>query len=83
MPCSYLVLDPALIGLSLAYSATLTVTVQYALRLSGEVENLVRTYKLLYIAAYINHIPSLYGNNFQGNVLYCKVVINCFLVCTA
>ena len=37
-----LVLDPALIGLSLAYGASLTDGLQYAVRRSTDVENLVR-----------------------------------------
>ena len=40
--CSvFLVLDPALIGLSLAYGVSLSNIVQYSVRLSGEIENLV------------------------------------------
>ena len=36
-----LVLDPALIGLSLAYGVSLSSVLQYSVRLSAEVENLV------------------------------------------
>ena len=36
-----LVLDPALIGLSLAYGVSLSGVLQYSVRLSAEVENLV------------------------------------------
>ena len=39
-----LVLDPALVGLSLAYAATVSAMLQYAVRLSAEVESLVRDY---------------------------------------
>ena len=35
------VLDPALIGLSLAYGVSLSGVLQYSVRLSAEVENLV------------------------------------------
>ena len=38
---SLLVLDPALIGLSLVYIVSLNGMLQYAVRLSAEVENLV------------------------------------------
>ena len=37
----FLVLDPALIGLSLAYGVSLIGILQYSVRLSAEVENLV------------------------------------------
>ena len=37
----YIVLDPALIGLSLAYGVSLTGILQYSVQLSAEVENLV------------------------------------------
>ena len=40
-PLCFLVLDPALIGLSLAYGVSLSNIVQYSVRLSGEIENLV------------------------------------------
>ena len=43
----FLVLDPALIGLSLAYGVSLSNIVQYSVRLSAEVENLVRKYGIL------------------------------------
>ena len=36
-----LVLDPALVGLSIAYGVSLSNTLQYSVRLSAEVENLV------------------------------------------
>ena len=38
----FLVIDPALMGLSLAYGVSLSNIVQYSVRLSAEVENLVR-----------------------------------------
>ena len=40
----FLVLDPALIGLSLAYGVSLIGILQYSVRLSAEVENLVIRY---------------------------------------
>ena len=40
--CIFVVLDPALIGLSLAYGVSLTGILQYAVYLSTEVESLVR-----------------------------------------
>ena len=43
----FLVLDPALIGLSLAYGVSLTVSLQYSVRLSAEVENLVSMYRYI------------------------------------
>ena len=36
-----LVLDPALVGLSIAYGVSLSNVLQYSVRLSAEVENLV------------------------------------------
>ena len=36
-----LALDPALVGLSIAYSVSLCNVLQYSVRLSAEVENLV------------------------------------------
>lgn len=39
---SFLGLDPDLVGLSLAYVITLTGMFQYCVRVSAEVENLVR-----------------------------------------
>ena len=39
-------LDPALVGLSLAYSITLTGMFQYCVRVSAEVENLVNIYTM-------------------------------------
>ena len=41
---SFLDLDPGLVGLSLAYSITLTGMFQYCVRVSAEVENLVSSY---------------------------------------
>ena len=41
------VLDPALIGLSLAYGASLTIGLQYSVRLSAEIENLVSIYRYI------------------------------------
>ena len=41
-------LDPALIGLSMAYAITLIGMFQHCIRTSAEVENLVRNYTLLY-----------------------------------
>ena len=40
----YLVLDSALVGLSLAYGVSLPVTLQFVVRLSAEIENLVTRY---------------------------------------
>ena len=41
-------LDPALIGLSMAYAIALIDIFQHCIRTSAEVENLVRNYTLLY-----------------------------------
>ena len=38
-----LVLDPALVGLSLAYVGTMTVILQFVVRVSADLENLVST----------------------------------------
>ena len=40
---SFLGLDPSLVGLSLAYTITLIGMFQYCVRVSAEVENLVRS----------------------------------------
>lgn len=45
-------LDPGLVGLSLAYTITLTGMFQYCVRVSAEVENLVRklfSFSMVYI----------------------------------
>ena len=38
----YLVLDPAFVGLSLVYAASISGLLQYSVRLSAKVEDLVR-----------------------------------------
>ena len=43
-----LVLDPALLGLSLVYVVSMNGMLQYAVRLGADVENLVRGYVYLY-----------------------------------
>ena len=40
--CFFLVLDPALVGLALVYGVSLPNMLQYSVRLSAEVEDLVR-----------------------------------------
>jgi len=44
--CTSLVIDPALVGLSLAYGVSLPIILQYAVRLSAEVENLVEKIRI-------------------------------------
>jgi len=39
--CLCTVLDPALVGLSLAYVGSMTLTLQYVMRVSADLENLV------------------------------------------
>ena len=43
----FLVLDPALVGLSIAYSVSLSNILQYSVRLSAEAENLVSWWSVI------------------------------------
>ena len=59
MLCAFLVLDPALIGLSLAYGVSLSNIVQYSVRLSGEIENLVSHIAMYMCCYYIVNFYSI------------------------
>ena len=55
----FLDLDPGLVGLSLAYSITLTGMFQYCVRVSAEVENLVNIYPM-HLGNACAHTTTLY-----------------------